>query len=339
MSRNQRNDWWSGEIGTMILLIIPFGALLLTWVFTMWLLLRRPSPTVLKSSDKETELAVLTAEVERVQQQLNELQEPDNRAFDLVLATLGSLVAVAVIVPAAATLSQTLSNRNERNQIKKQIRAELEEWVNQEIGTIVDYLLLIDYRLSKFIVNEAHIEDVKRVLDIQENDELSTSEVQTKTIENLKTLQANHFMEWEIHNYPLVLQDISKTIQTHHYLNSLNYLRLDQFYPSLKKQLDDFLLLLMVMTYPVEKESDTDTNGDVGEKKIKYIFPRLTPRQRYQFRELFDTLKKQLESEKESNKSIKTEELRKSLETIKLICNILVSDTMSCDFNFTRVEN
>jgi hypothetical protein len=350
MNGHQRKQFRS-ELGTMILLITPFLALLIVWGGVMGFLLRRPAPPIVREQGQPpaTDVKTLQAEVEELQVQLDNLQEADSRSFDLVLASLGSLVAVAVIVPAAATISQTLSTRNERNRIKEGIRKELENWIGQEIGSLAEYLLMNDYKLSRVVANEVHVEDVKRIIeDVKEDIKEDVKELAHMHEEEFKEdyfleiryqdiirgnlkkrlIKPKELMKLEIHKYPLVLDDIIKVLHIHENLSKSSYLRSNELIPLLKSQIHDFLLLLMVMTYPNENESDT-----------MYIFPRLTQRQIHDFQAVFGKLKDFLKDKVKDKYLGVNEDAAYSIKAIDLIDEILLDrnrEGVRREFNFTK---
>jgi hypothetical protein len=319
MNGHQRNQFRS-ELGTMILLITPFLALLLAWAGVMFFLLRRRTLPVDQEQGQTpvTNVEDLQTEVKELQTQLNSLQEADSRAFDLVLASLGSLVTVAAIVPAAATISKTISERNERNRIKDQIRSELQG----EIGVITDYVLLHNYELSRFVAHEAHVEDVKRLMEQGEQDplnwdQLASTDFRNKIRYKLKELLSNptELMQLEIHKYPLVLQDMSNVFHMHSKLRFANHLTSDQLTPFVRKNVKDFLLLLWIMTCQNDQESD-----------VTYVFPRLTPEQVKSFKEIFFTLRKYFEDEYSAEDPI--------IQEIDSIHSILSSDNINREYYF-----
>lgn len=319
MNGHQRKQFRS-ELGTMMLLITPFLALLIVWAGVMGFFLRRPVPPAIREQGQTsaTDVETLQAEVEELQTQLDNLQEADSRSFDLVLASLGSLVAVAVIVPAAATISKTISEQNERNRVKDQIRNELRE----EIEAIADYVLLHNYELSRFVANEAHIEEVKKLMERGEKeqlnwDQLASTDFQENIQSKLGELLSNprELMQLEIHKYPLVLQDMSNVFHIHGKLRFTNHITSDQLTHFVRKNLNDFLLLLWIMTCQNDKESDAT-----------YVFPRLTPGQIKSFKEIFFTLRKYFEEAYSEDDVI--------IQEIDAIQSILSSDNINRKYHF-----
>jgi RNase P protein component len=319
MNGRQRKQFPS-ELSTMMLLIAPFLALLFAWAGVMVFLLRRPSLPVDQEQGQTpvTNVEDLQTEVKELQAQLNSLQEADSRAFDLVLASLGSLVTVAAIVPAAATISKTISERNERNRIKDQIRSELQE----EIRAIADYVLLHNYELSRFVANEAHVEDIKKLMEQGEKEQLSWDQLASKDFrENIRSklgrLLSNprELMQLEIHKYPLVLQDMSNVFHMHSKLRLTNHLKSDQLTPLVRKNVNNFLLLLWIMTCQNDQESD-----------VTYVFPRLTPEQAKSFKEIFFGLRKYFEDEYSADDPI--------LQEIDAIYSILTSEKINRKYYF-----
>ncbi len=306
------------EFRTMLLLLTPFLSLLVVWALAMFLFLRRPSPPLRNSitqTPQTTDVESLQDKVEQLQAQIDQLQETDSRAFDLVIASLGSLVAVAVILPAAATVSKAISDQNERNQVKSDIRDELKE----EIGAISDHLLLHNYELSRFIANEVHIEDVKRIMEISNQDKLTDPNVKNRIESKLEylLLQPSSLLQLEIHKYPLVLQDMSRVFYMHSNLGNSNPLQAEQLIPFLERQLSNFLLLLIVMTCRNDMESDET-----------YIFPRLTLKQISHFKKIFYEMGDYLR-ERENVDYI--------LQMINKVNEILSDkDAINRQFNFTK---
>lgn len=309
------------EFRMMLLLLTPFLLLLVVWALAMALFLRRPSPPLRNSTiqtPQTTDIETLQDKVEQLQAQIDQLQETDSRAFDLVIASLGSLVAVAVILPAAATVSKAISDQNERNQVKSDIRDELKE----EVGAISEHLLLHNYELLKFIANEVHIEDIKRIMEISNQDKLTDPNVKTRIESKLEYLlrqrKSNDLLQsLEIHKYPLVLQDMSRVFCMHSNLGSSNPFQAERFIPFLEKQLSNFLLLLIVMTCRNDMESDET-----------YIFPRLTSKQIDHFETLFYEMGDYLR-ERENVDYI--------LQMINKINEILSDkDAINRQFNFTK---
>ncbi|MDJ0676407.1 MAG: hypothetical protein QNJ36_13650 [Calothrix sp. MO_167.B42] len=247
--------------------------------------------------------------------QLEELKAADTKVFDLVIAALGSLMAVAVIIPTANAISQALSNLDTRNKIQEEIRAELRKELDRQIGEIELDLLLKDYKISNLSINQTISRiDIKKIQDLA-GISLDESWADFDIIKNkIISMDENKLRKLNIHRYPLVLQDISKALQAQEYLYSSDILPDNYLDILFEQQIKLFLYLLALMTYP-------------NEDKDKYVLPRLSTTQLKEFKSTFKKLNEFFDENRSPTKSSKY---------IKLIREILSSNEIKQEFDFSR---
>lgn len=240
----------------------------------------------LKVKELSNSNATLTKQLEEIKT----ANSADDKVYDLVIAALGSLVAVAVIVPSVTVISKAISDQNERSRIQEDIQKELRKEFDRQLGEIQAYLLLKDYEISNLSIHQTISEiDLKNIKDnnnieIAIDDSLnnwvanpSKEELKTELKNKISQIPAGELRKLKVHRYPLVLQDIAEALQAQKYLYSLDLLPANDLDHLVEQQLELFLFLLVLMNY-------------AHEDKDKYILPRISERQLKEFKSTFEDL-------------------------------------------------
>jgi hypothetical protein len=288
-----------------------------------------PSPqsnqTEAGSSDVLEELKDLRSKIEELsksnsnlQTKIDQMEASDNKMSDLVLASLGSLVAVAVIIPAVNAISQAIANRDVISKIRNEIIGELKEDFEQQIGEISAYLLLKDYETENSSVDQdirgIPLNDITDQTGILISTWLFGSEINPSLVKDkIRKIPASKLRQLKLHRYPLILRDISKSLRTQRRLYSYKFLPPEKLDLLVEQQLKLFLSLLMLMTY-------------ASDDREIYVLPRLSQAQLNDFRNTFEDLHeyfRKIRSESECNK------------IIKKIREILSSNDIKRGFNFS----
>ena len=237
----------------------------------------------LKVKELSNSNATLTKQLEEIKT----ANSADDKVYDLVIAALGSLVAVAVIVPSVTVISKAISDQNERSRIQEDIQKELRKEFDRQLGEIQAYLLLKDYEISNLSIHQTISEiDLK---NIEDNDnkgiELDASldnwvnnpdkeKYKTALKKEISRIPANALRKLKIHRYPLVLQDIVEALQVQSYLYSSNILPAENLDHLIGQQLRFFLFLLVLMTYRNDDKNEyiLPRLGNAQLDKLKFIF-------------------------------------------------------------------
>jgi hypothetical protein len=242
----------------------------------------------------------LNTNQEILKPQLDEMRSANSKLFDLVIGTLGTVVTIAVAVPALSVISQIIANRETVKKIQTEIEENLAKKINELSNTIYsNYLndLWSNYEIFNLSINQA-IEKTRDVLN-KKNGKIGVIN-SLNWIENLaenngiNNLDKDDFKKLEIYRYPILLEDCLQALIILKILRSSKFSNIPEnpLYYIIKKHLKVVQLTLIVM----------NQSKYISEKL--HVAPKPTHSQIQKLEEIIDAFKNDYAKEAETIKKL-----------------------------------